>query len=167
MARLVRHRLSEGSLRSVMPADVSKRLAERVRASEQRHTGQIRICVEGGLPLSYIWRSASARDRAITQFGKLRVWDTDHNNGVLIYLLVAEHAIEILADRGIARNVEPKVWQHMLEQMRKQFAEGKYEDGLTEAIAIVTPALIEQYPASGEANTQHKNELPDGPVVLG
>ena len=50
---------------------------------------------------------------------------------------------------------------------RKQFAEGKYEDGLTEAIAIVTPALIEQYPASGEANTQHKNELPDGPVVLG
>ena len=166
--------LDAADTRRAIPPDMAQRLAERVAASEQRHTGQIRICVESSLPASYLWRldcdttlGMLIRQRALTMFGKLRVWDTEHNNGVLIYLLVAEHAIEILADRGIARNVEPKVWQHMLEQMRKQFAEGKYEDGLTEAIAIVTPALIEQYPASGEANTQHKNELPDGPVVLG
>lgn len=167
LARLVRNRMAEGSLHRVIPADVQKRLAERVHASEARHTGQIRICVEGGLPLSYIWKSARARDRAVTQFGKLRVWDTEHNNGVLIYLLVAEHAIEIIADRGIARTVSPKVWHQMVERMRTQFREGKYEDGLTEALSIVTAALAEQYPASADgAAPRHPNELPDAPVVI-
>ena len=166
LARLVRNRMAEGSLRRVLPADVQQRLAERVAASEKRHTGQIRICVEGGLPLSYIWRSANARERAVTQFGKLRVWDTEHNNGVLIYLLVAEHTIEILADRGIARNVDPKVWHEMVARMREQFREGHYEDGLTEAIAAVTVALVEQYPAAEDGSERHANELPDGPVVI-
>ncbi|MPM33572.1 hypothetical protein SDC9_80149 [bioreactor metagenome] len=167
LARLVRNRMAEGTLRRVMPDDVQKRLAERVAASEKRHTGQIRICVEGGLPLSYIWRSATARERAVTQFGKLRVWDTEHNNGVLIYLLVAEHTIEILADRGIARSVDPHLWHQMLQRMREQFREGHYEDGLTEAIANVTAALVEQYPArDGDNAPPHPNELPDVPVVL-
>ena len=163
MARLVRHRLSEGSLRSVMPADVSKRLAERVRASEQRHTGQIRICVEGGLPLSYIWRSASARDRAITQFGKLRVWDTEHNNGVLIYLLMPEHAFEIVADRGLARHVPPEVWQQMAAQMSAQFRQGHYEEGLSQAVSAVGALLIQHFPRS--ADSRVPNELPDAPIV--
>ena len=83
------------------PPTAVERLRERVAASERRHSGEIRICVEAGLPLSYLWRGLSARDRAITMFGKLRVWDTEHNNGVLIYLLLAEHAIEIVADRGL------------------------------------------------------------------
>ena len=166
LARLVRNRMAEGSLRRVLPAEVQQRLAERVTASEKRHTGQIRICVEGGLPLSYIWRSANARERAVTQFGKLRVWDTEYNNGVLIYLLVAEHTIEILADRGIARNVDPKVWHEMVARMREQFREGHYEDGLTEAIAAVTVALVEQYPAAEGGTERHANELPDGPVVI-
>ncbi|QNP50507.1 TPM domain-containing protein [Diaphorobacter aerolatus] len=166
LARLVRHRLAEGSLSRVLPDDVSERLAQRVTASEQRHTGQIRICVEGGLPLSYIWRSAGARERAVTQFGKLRVWDTEHNNGVLIYLLVAEHAIEIVADRGIARNVDPKVWHAVIARMREQFREGHYEDGLTEAIANVSAALVEQYPANPDALQRHANELPDTPIVI-
>ncbi len=75
-------------------------------ASEQRHTGEIRICVEAGLPLSYLWRDAPARASApVMLFGKLRVWDTEHNNGVLIYLLLADHAIEIVADRGIDARV--------------------------------------------------------------
>lgn len=169
IARLVKNRWAEGSLRKVIPEDVQKRLAQRVAASEVRHTAQIRICVEGGLPLSYIWKSASARDRAVTQFGKLRVWDTEHNNGVLIYLLVAEHAIEVIADRGIARTIEPKVWHEMIADMRKQFREGKYEDGLTEAIATVTVALVEQFPANDntdETRQRHSNELPDSPIVL-
>ena len=75
-------------------------------ASERRHSGEIRVCVEAGLPLSYLWRGATARERAVTMFGKLRVWDTEHNNGVLIYLLLAEHRIEIVADRGLNRHVE-------------------------------------------------------------
>ena len=82
---------------------------QRVAASEARHSGQIRICVEAGLPFSYLWRHVRRgvplrqviRQRAVTMFGKLRVWDTERNNGVLIYLLLAEHAIELVADRGL------------------------------------------------------------------
>ena len=80
-----------------MPRAAKARLT-RVAASEKRHSGEIRVCAEAGLPLSYLWRGASARERALAMFGKLRVWDTEHNNGVLIYLLLAEHAIEIVAD---------------------------------------------------------------------
>ena len=168
MARLVRHRWAEGELQRALPADLMQRITQRVTASEARHTGQISICVEAGLPLSYIWRSSSARERAVTQFGKLRVWDTEHNNGVLIYLLVAEHAIEIVADRGIARNVEPAVWHAMIGRMREQFRKGHYEDGLTAAIAEVSAALVEQFPAptDGSSARQHPNELPDAPVIL-
>ena len=165
--RVLRHRsLDLRDTQRAIPPDMVERLMARVAASEQRHTGQIRICIEGGLPLSYVWRAASVRERAITQFGKLRVWDTEHNNGVLIYLLVAEHTIEILADRGIARNVDPKVWHEMVARMREQFREGHYEDGLTEAIAAVTVALVEQYPAAEGGSERHANELPDGPVVI-
>ena len=166
MARLVRHRWAEGELQRALPADLMQRITQRVTASEARHTGQISICVEAGLPLSYIWRSSSARERAVTQFGKLRVWDTEHNNGVLIYLLVAEHAIEVIADRGIARTVEPKVWHSVIANMRGQFREGHYEDGLTEAIANVTVALVEQYPAGDGFDVPRTNEIPDTPVVV-
>jgi len=167
IARLVRHRWAEGELRRALPSEVLQRLTQRVAASEARHTGQISICVEGGLPLSYIWRGASARERAIMQFGKLRVWDTEHNNGVLIYLLSAEHAIEIIADRGIARSVEPAVWQQVIARMREEFRAGRYEDGLTEALSQVSAALVAQYPASDAPGQRHPNELPNAPVVLG
>jgi uncharacterized membrane protein len=82
-----------------------------VARQRRRHSGEIRVCVEAGLPLSYLWRGATARERAVTMFGKLRVWDTEHNNGVLIYLLLAEHAIEIVADRGLARHVPQAQWE--------------------------------------------------------
>ena len=82
------------------------RLQARVAASEATHSGEIRLCIEAGLPLSYLRRRATARERAVAMFGKLRVWDTAHNNGVLIYLLLAEHAIEIVADRGLSARVD-------------------------------------------------------------
>ena len=165
LARLVRNRMAEGSLRRVLPADVQQRLAERVAASEKRHTGQIRICVEGGLPLSYIWRSANARERAVTQFGKLRVWDTEHNNGVLIYLMLAEHAIEIVADRALARRVPPATWRSMVSHMAEAFRQGRYEDGLTQALSEVSALLVEHFPAT--EGVDRPNELPDAPVIPG
>ncbi|HZF84626.1 MAG TPA: TPM domain-containing protein, partial [Burkholderiaceae bacterium] len=106
LKRLLRHRWTdEATLRRALPPEALARIGERVAASERRHTGQIRVCIEAGLPWSYIRRDAPARQRAITLFGKLRVWDTAQNNGVLIYLLLAEHAIEIVADRGIDLHV--------------------------------------------------------------
>ena len=90
-------------------------------ASEKRHSGEVRICVEAALPASYLWRLGSktpiralTRQRAVMMFGKLRVWDTEHNNGVLIYVLLAEHAIEIVADRGLLKHVSTAQWQDMV-----------------------------------------------------
>jgi uncharacterized membrane protein len=135
-----------------------------VGASERRHSGEIRICVEAGLPMSYLWRDARPRERAITLFGKLRVWDTEDNNGVLIYLLLAEHAIEIVADRGIDSRVSDVQWAEMAQRMGAAFREGRFEDGLTQALEEVSALLVEHFPlAEGEAD---RNELPDAPVVL-
>lgn len=164
LTRLLRHRWADGRLRRVLTPEVLQRLGQRVAASERRHTGQIRICAEGGLPLSYLWRGASARERAITQFGKLRVWDTEHNNGVLIYLLLAEHAIEIVADRGLAQRVPEATWHTLVQRLGQALRAGQYEDGLTEVLADVSDLLVAHFPACGHA--PGSNELPDAPVLL-
>ena len=110
------------------------------------------------------WRGLSARDRAITMFGKLRVWDTEANNGVLIYLLLAEHAIEIVADRGLARHVPAEHWQTIVAGMRGAFRAGRYEEGLDAAIAAVDALLVQHFPlAAGAANP---NELSNKPFVI-
>src|SRR5439155_16722377 len=108
-----------------------QRLAQRVAASEQRHSGEIRIYAEARLPSSYIVRDATPRERALAMYGKLRLWDTEHNNGVLIYLLLAERAIEIVADRGLAQRMDPQEWQRIVRRMGSAFREGRFEDGLT------------------------------------
>lgn len=164
LTRLLRHRWADGRLRRVLTPEVLQRLGQRVAASERRHTGQIRICAEGGLPLSYLWRGASARERAITQFGKLRVWDTEHNNGVLIYLLLAEHAIEIVADRGLAQRVPEATWHTLVQRLGQALRAGQYEDSLTEVLAEVSALLVAHFPANGHA--PGSNELPDAPVLL-
>ena len=133
-------------------------------ASERRHTGEVRICVEAGLPSSYLWRDAPARERAVMLFGKLRVWDTEHNNGVLIYLLLAEHAIEIVADRGINRHVTPAEWAAMAQRMGAAFREGRFEDGLTQALEEMSALLVAHFPLAEGA--PDRNELPNEPVVI-
>jgi uncharacterized membrane protein len=165
LTRAVKHLwLDADDTRRAIPADLLERLQRRVAASEQRHSGEIRICVEAGLPLSYLWRGASARERAITMFGKLRVWDTEHNNGVLIYLLLADHAIEIVADRGLARHVGANQWQAMVVRMAEAFRENRYEDGLTQALEE-TSALLMTHFAVRDAGKPNPNELPDSPVL--
>lgn len=160
LARILKHRaVDETDSRRALPAAAVARLEARIAASERRHGGEIRICVEAGLPLSYLWQRLSARDRAITLFGKLRVWDTEHNNGVLVYLLLAERAIEIVADRGIDRHVGPAQWQQLIAPMRQAFAAGRFEDGLTQAVDMLDALLVRQFPlAPGQDNP---NELSD------
>ncbi|MEJ8836935.1 TPM domain-containing protein [Ramlibacter sp. AN1133] len=162
--RLLRHRwLDESDTRRAIPPALAQRLAERVAASERRHTGEVRIYIEAGLPLSYLWRGATPRERAIAMFGKLRVWDTEHNNGVLIYLLLAEHAIEVVADRGLARHVPQEQWQQIVQRMGGAFRAGRYEEGLAQAVDAVSAVLVRHFPLrDGEANP---NELPDRPVL--
>jgi hypothetical protein len=158
--RILKHRwLDERDAQRALGKGTLARIEARVGASENRHSGEIRICVEAGLPLSYLRKNLTARDRAVMMFAKLRVWDTEANNGVLIYLLLAERAIEIVADRGLARHVPPEQWQAIVAGMREAFAAGRFEEGLTAAIDAVDTLLVRHFPlAAGAANP---NELPN------
>jgi len=160
--RILRHRwVDERDAARAIDGAALARLEQAVAGSERRHSGEIRLCIEAGLPLSYLWRRATARERAVALFGKLRVWDTEQNNGVLIYLLLAEHAIEIVADRGLARRVPQSHWDGVLSAMREAFRSGRFEQGLLDAVRAVDAMLAEHFPlAEGEANP---NELPDVP----
>jgi uncharacterized membrane protein len=164
IARILRHRwLDESDTRRALGADALARVEARIAASEARHGGEIRVCVEAGLPLSYLWRGATARERAITMFGKLRVWDTEANSGVLIYLLLAENAIEIVADRGLARHVPPGHWQGIVAGMREEFRAGRFEPGLMRAIDAVESLLLRHF--AQDPDTPNPNELPNQPYV--
>jgi len=165
LVRLARHRwIDDTRLRRIISRDMLERLEQRIAASERRHGGQVRICVEGGLPASYVWRDAAPRERAVMMFGKLRIWDTQHNNGVLIYLLLAERAIEIVADRGIDARVSGEDWKLLTRHMSDAFRAGCFEQGLTQALDEVTALLAAHFPRQG--GDEVPNELPDAPVVI-
>ena len=162
--RLLKHRmLDEGNAKRMLSKDALARIEQRVAASEKRHSGEIRVVVEAGLPLSYLRRGATPRDRAIALFGKLGVWDTERNNGVLIYLLLAERAIEIVADRGLNRHVPADEWAQVAESMKNAFQEGDFEGGLLRAIDAVDALLVRHFAA--QAGDVDVNELPDAPLL--
>ena len=174
VGRLLRHRwLDHSDTARAVPPPLAEQLRRRVHASEQRHTGEVRICVEGGLPPSYLWRHLRhrvpmrelVRQRALMMFSKLHVWDTHHNNGVLIYLLLAEHAIELVADRGVARHVDPAVWQGVVAHLGEKLRQGRFEEGLTLALEEVSAVLVKHFPETGDTPAHERNQLPDEPVL--
>ena len=154
-----------------------ERLTRQVAASEQRHSGEICICVEASLPLRQLWRVDAAigladavRARAVEMFSQLRVWDTAHNNGVLIYVLLAEHAIEVVADRGLSAQVPDSHWAVLVARMGEAFKQGHYEAGLTAALTDITGQLVLHFALPAGAGLQgagvNPNELPDTPTML-
>jgi len=163
LARLIKHRLfDEADARRMLGKDALARIEARVGASEKRHSGEIRVVVEAGLPLSYLRHHATPRDRAAKLFGKLGVWDTERNNGVLIYLLLAERAIEIVADRGVNRVVSATEWADIAASMRSAFQAGDFEAGLLRAVDAVDALLVRHFAARpGDVDV---NELPDAPL---
>ena len=164
LIRILKHRwLDETDAQRALGKDGMRHLETQVAASERTHTGEVRVCVEAGLPLSYLWRGATARERAIAMFGKLRVWDTEHNNGVLIYLMLAEHRIEIVADRGITQRVPAAIWQQISDDMGAAFKAGDYARGLRGAVDQVGALLAQHFPAN--PTLVNANELPDRPDV--
>jgi hypothetical protein len=164
LARLWRHRWTEGQVHRAFPPQVLLRLERAVSDSESQHRGQIRLCVEGGLPYSYIWRDATARERAVGLFGKLRVWDTEDNTGVLIYLLLAEHAIEIVADRAVAHAIPASTWEDLLQAMQKSFQRADFAQGMEDALHAVSDLLITHFPQDNAAPAP-ASDLPNAPVV--
>jgi uncharacterized membrane protein len=162
--RILKHRWrDETDAKRALGAGALERIQQRVEASERHHSGEIRVCIEASLPLSYLWRDATPRERAVTLFGKLRVWDTECNNGVLIYLLLAERSIDIVADRGVSRHVQQEQWDAIVASMRESFRMGRFEEGVIASIDAVNRVLVKHFPlAVGEVNP---NELPDEPQL--
>lgn len=169
---LFKHRwLDVTDSRKTLSDDLLHRLKKRVAASENRHSGEIRICVEAGLPTSYLWRhfwyKASMRtvirQRAIMMFSKLRIWDTEHNNGVLIYLLLAERDIELVADRGFNQHVQPAEWDAIVKRLGTALHENRFEDGLTQALEEVSAILMQYFEL--KAGDKNPNELPNTPFI--
>jgi hypothetical protein len=155
-----RHAWLDGrAARGLLDDAACQRLQARVVSSERGHSGEIRLAVEGGLPASYLWRGASARERAITLFGKLRVWDTEHNNGVLVYVQLADRAIEVVADRALHRVCGPEDWQVLLNVVRDGLRRGDAEAGLSGAVDRLDALMRRHFPL--EAGQRDVNELPD------
>jgi uncharacterized membrane protein len=149
----------------LLPAAALARIEQTIAQGEAAHRGEIRFAVEAALPWSYLKRDASVRERAEMLFAKLRVWDTEERNGVLLYVELADHGIEIVADRGIAAKVAPEDWQAICRDIAQRFAEGEFESGVIAGIERIADLLALHFPAAeGEANP---DQLPNRPVVLG
>ena len=161
--RLLRHfRTDHLSVKRVFPAAALSRIEEAIVAGERTHGGQVCFAVEGALPPLRVLRKITPRERALEVFGLLRVWDTEENAGVLIYLLLADRGVEIVADRGIDRRVGADAWRAICRRMESAFAAGRFVEGAVQGIADTSALLSAHFPRTGES----ANELPDQPVVL-
>ncbi|MEY2683737.1 MAG: hypothetical protein RJA09_881 [Pseudomonadota bacterium] len=169
--RVIKHQWADvADTHRVLPAAAVERLTQRVVASERLHTGEVRVCVEAGLPFSALWPAPSdqampavLRQRALALFGELRVWDTRDNNGVLVYVQLTERAIEIVADRGLNDRLPAGHWLGLVDHMGAAFREGRFEEGLAGAVDAVTAVLVAHWP-EGPVPTK-ANELPDAVYV--
>ena len=144
------------------PASLLSEIEAAIRESEKSHSGEIRFAVESTLSLPALFNDLSGRQAAIAAFSNLRVWDTENNSGVLIYLLLADHDIEIVADRGIAGKVDQREWDDIAHHMEQHYRNGDFREGSLEGIRRVTELLARHF-TPGERNP---NELPDKPVLL-
>ena len=161
--RIMQH-LSSGraTVRRAFPLRTLDAIERAIRAAETRHDGQIRFAVEAALDLTPLLAGQTARERAVEVFSRLRVWDTEHNNGVLIYLLLADRDVEIVADRGIHARLGTETWETICREMEAAFRDGKFEQGVLAGIHAVGEHLARHFPVrSGKSN-----EMPDRPVVL-
>lgn len=161
--RIARHVLSTArQVRRAFPQSTLAAIEQAIKASENAHAGEIRFAVEGGIEGLALLRGQSARERALEVFAQLRVWDTEQNNGLLIYLLLADRAVEIVADRGIDRLVGAREWSRICQQMEAAFGQLNFEAGVVTGVQEVSRHLVQHFPAHGP----NANELPDQAVLL-
>ena len=149
-------------VRRIFPPTVLAAIEQAIKAGEATHAGQVRFVVEGALDGAPLFRNQSARERALDMFSQLRIWDTAHNNGVLIYLLLADREVEIVADRGIDAKVGAAGWEKICTAMETDFRAGNFERGVIKGIEAVSRQLAKHFPRA----RRRPNELPDAPVVI-
>jgi uncharacterized membrane protein len=164
LQRFLKHALLPGWwVKRKFPAAALKAIEAAITESEKAHGGELRFVIEGPLSLHLLLHGESPRHRAIDLFSQLRVWDTAHNSGVLIYVQLVDRRVEIIADRGIAAKVPQAQWSEVCRAMEDCFRVKAWRRGALEAIDRVSRLLAAHFPASGK----DRNELPDRPVVLG
>jgi uncharacterized membrane protein len=161
--RIARHLvMTHWKVNRAFPRDTLIAIDRAIKASEAAHVGEIRFVVEGALEIAPLFKGQSARERAIDVFSQFRIWDTEHNNGVLVYLLLADRTVEIVADRGIHAKVDSQEWEKICRGMENDFQQADYKGGVVHGIQAVTQHLVKHFPHVGD----DRNELPDKPVVL-
>ena len=163
LSRLWTH-LFTASAESRFPAEAMERIAQAIAQGETVHSGEVCFAVEAALPWRDVLSGADARQRALDAFGRLRVWDTAANNGVLVYLLLADHRIEIVADRGLAGRVSEAQWRGVCQLMEERLRGGEYVDGVVAGIEAASDLLAEHFPR--DATHADEDELPNHPVFL-
>ncbi len=163
LKRLLRHTLTPPwRVRQLFPARVMHAITTAIHQCETHHRGEIRFAVEASLDVPALLRKQTARERAIAVFAQLGVWDTEHNNGVLIYVLLADHDVEIIADRGINRHVGREAWETICREMELDLRQQRFQEAILHGISAISAHLARHQPAQGE----NINELPDQPVVF-
>ena len=153
---------SQWRVRHIFKRSVLERIERVIAETELTHSGQVRFVVEGALDGVPLFHDQPSRERALDFFAHLHIWDTAYNNGVLIYLLLADHRVEIVADRGIDMHVGREGWEKICREMEAEFRRHRFETGVMSGIDAVSIELAKYFPAQGP----HPNELPDRPVVI-
>ena len=162
-ARFWRHVLmTPMKVNRAFPASTLDAIQNAIANHEKRHRGEVCFVVEGELSTAQLWAGLSSRDRAREAFALQGVWNTEENNGVLLYVLLAEHRVEIVADRGIDRLVAPQEWEAIVEVVDGHFSAGHFEAGALAGVSLISSLLEKHFPAR-EGDT---NELTDRPVLL-
>ncbi|KQQ86871.1 TPM domain-containing protein [Massilia sp. Leaf139] len=163
LARVFRHwRSTQADARRAFPEATLAAAAQAITTGEQTHRGELRFIVEAALPTDEAWDGISNRQRALALFADYGVWDTEDNCGVLIYVNLAEHKVDIVADRGIDRKIDAATWQAVCRTMTEGFKRGDFHNAALAAIEQVNGLLREHFPATGA----RPNELPDKPIML-
>lgn len=167
VARLLRHlRMTRAAARRVFPSSTLKAIQASITEGERRHRAQVRVIVEAALSLGAVRRGESARQRAHELFSHYRIWDTEENCGVLVYVNLADRKVEIVADRGINARVTREQWQQVCRQMTAGYAQGEYEASTLKALADLHALLQSVLPRGNDGEGKATNELSDKPLLL-
>ena len=137
-------------------------IEQAIRRSEQLHDGEIRFAVEAALDPLHLWRGETARQRAVEVFAELGVWDTERNNGVLLYLLLADRDVEIVADRGFNAKVTAAEWEGVCQRMESSLRAGRHREAVIAGIEAISQIVARHFPPSARG----RNELADRPAAL-
>ena len=163
LARFWRHVvMTPGRARRCFPDDAMDAIQREITALEQGHRGEVVFVVEAELSTAELWRGVGSRERAREVFAAQGVWNTEENNGVLLYVLLADHRVEIVADRGIDARVEPGQWRAICDAIDRDFREGRHAEGALAGVREVSALLARHFPATGAG----PDELGNRPIRL-